>query len=300
MAGRFTNMDEQLPLQIAERLASCPGMDVVALGGSVATKTADADSDIDLGLYYRPENPLDLGYLRQLVAEIDDQHRGDAVTDFGDWGPWVNGGAWIEVQGQRVDLLYRDVASVGEAIQDCRAGRVETYFQVGHPAGFSPQIYAAEIHLCSPLHDARSTIATLKHQTWPYPPDLRRALAAGLWEADFLLNAASKSVNRGDVHHVAGSAFRSVVCMVQAMFGLNERYWTNEKGSVSLVDSFRLRPEHFGRRIGLASGQLGTGPDGLQRSLERLLELLVDTQSICKAEIEESPDGIRRSSTSRS
>lgn len=62
-------------------------------------------------------------------------------------------GAWIEVEGRRVDLIYRDLGRVAAAIEDSRAGRVGTHFQVVHPAGFSPQIYAAEVHFCHPLED---------------------------------------------------------------------------------------------------------------------------------------------------
>jgi hypothetical protein len=208
------------------------------------------ESDIDLGLYYKPENQLDLESLRRLVAEIDDNGRGYAVTDFGQWGPWVNGGAWIDVEGQRVDLIYRDLGRVRAAIDDCRAGRIKTHFQVGHPAGFSPQIYAAEVHFCRALEDPGGSIAELKRLTWPYPAALRRALIGALSEARFSLDAATKSALRGDVHHVAGSAFRSVVCMVEALCGLNERYWINEKAAVSLVDALPLRPDDFAHRSG--------------------------------------------------
>ncbi len=270
-------MAEELPKRISEQLALCPGVEAVVLGGSYASGTADAQSDIDLGLYYEPENRLALESLRRLVAEIDDHGRGNAVTDFGEWGPWVNGGAWIEVAGQRVDLLYRDLRRVSGAINDCQAGRIGTHFQAGHPAGFSPQIYAAEVHLCRLLQDPRGTIAALKGLTAPYPPALRRALVAGLWEALFSVDAAAKSAVRGDVHHVAGSAFRAVVCMVQALFGLNERYWINEKASVSLVDTFPLRVEGFGRRVARILGELGTEPDALQRSLQALHELLKES-----------------------
>lgn len=275
-------MHEQFLFRTAERLASCPGVDAVALGGSHASGTADTESDIDLGLYYEPEDPLDLESLRRLVTEIDDHGRGEAVTGFGEWGPWVNGGAWIEVEGHRVDLIYRDLGRVRAAIGDCRAGRTDTHFQGGHPAGFSPQIYAAEIHFCRALQDPRGTIGELKSLTRPYPPALRRALIGGLWEARFSVDAAAKSALRGDVHHVAGSAFRSVVCMVQALFGLNDRYWINEKSAVSSVDALPIHPDGFARRVGMILGGLGTEPEALRRSLQALSELLDDTASLCE------------------
>jgi hypothetical protein len=38
------------------------------------------------------------------------------VVGFGDWGPWVNGGAWTRVQGTKLDLLYRDLALVDRVL----------------------------------------------------------------------------------------------------------------------------------------------------------------------------------------
>ncbi len=58
-------MAEELPKRISEQLALCPGVEAVVLGGSYASGTADAQSDIDLGLYYEPENRLALESLRR-------------------------------------------------------------------------------------------------------------------------------------------------------------------------------------------------------------------------------------------
>lgn len=68
-------MDETLAVRLGEPLAACHGVECVVLGGSHASGTADAQSDIDLGLYYKPEDPPDLESLRQLIAEIDDHGR---------------------------------------------------------------------------------------------------------------------------------------------------------------------------------------------------------------------------------
>ena len=71
-------MSDALAARLGERLASCPGVSAVALGGSRAGGFSDARSDIDLGLYYRRDDPVDLAVLRALVAEIDDRGRAGA------------------------------------------------------------------------------------------------------------------------------------------------------------------------------------------------------------------------------
>src|SRR5687768_7763597 len=88
---------------LAEQLAALPGAVAVVLGGSRATATHGADSDWDLGVYYRgPRRPLDPDELRRLG------HDG-FVSGLGEWGPIVNGGAWLTVGGAAVDVLYRDL-----------------------------------------------------------------------------------------------------------------------------------------------------------------------------------------------
>lgn len=39
----------------------------------------------------------------------------------GDWGRIVNGGAWLEVEGERVDLLYRDLDVVEHWVAEAEA-----------------------------------------------------------------------------------------------------------------------------------------------------------------------------------
>ena len=266
--------------QIARKLASCPGVKAVVLGGSRASGTADASSDIDIGLYYEKESPLDLSELSRLVAAIDDRGIEGLVTGFGDWGPWVNGGGWLLVRGQRLDLIYRELNSVRRAIEDCRAGHIKTHFQVGHPAGFSPQIYAGEIHFCKPLHDPDELIRAMKRMTHPYPPALKHALIQGLWEAGFVLETAASSASRGDLYHVSGCAYRSVVCIVQALFGLNESYWVNEKRALEKAAHLPVTLEDFGPRARRCLGELGTEPTHLQESLKELRILLDDVQRL--------------------
>jgi hypothetical protein len=81
---------------VVGRFAGLEGLEAIVLGGSRATGTHVASSDIDIGLYYRVERPIDLKALGQVAAELDDEQRADLLTAFGGWGPWINGGGWLQ------------------------------------------------------------------------------------------------------------------------------------------------------------------------------------------------------------
>ena len=106
------------PEDIAARLIAVPGVRAVVLGGSRARGDAAADSDVDLGLYYDPARPPAREDLNALARELDDRHPSDAVTDFGEWGPWINGGAWLTIDGQRVDWLFKDLARTRRVVAE--------------------------------------------------------------------------------------------------------------------------------------------------------------------------------------
>ena len=100
---------------LAERLAEIPGVEAVTLGGSRAAGTARAHSDWDFGLYYRttidPDDVRALGFAGEVFAP-------------GEWGTVPNGGAWLEIDGARVDLVYRDLATVEDVDGRCRGREV--------------------------------------------------------------------------------------------------------------------------------------------------------------------------------
>jgi len=93
--------------KIVDQLTHVEGMKAIVLGGSWASGTQRPDSDIDLGLYYSDDSPLDVSHIRKIAIELNDVPN-PVVTDLGGWGSWVNGGAWLTIKGQRVDFLYRN------------------------------------------------------------------------------------------------------------------------------------------------------------------------------------------------
>ena len=263
------NSVSELSRKIAIRLGDIDGVVAVAIGGSWARGDAYPDSDIDIGIYYHPENTPEVVSLRRLAQELDDRNLIEAATQFGAWGPWINGGAWLRIEDRSVDWLYRDLDLVESVIDDCLVGRADCHYQPGHPHGFHNHIYMGEIHYCNPLYDPEDVLARLKSVTTPYPSLLRQTLIDKyLWEAEFALDTSYKSADRGDVAYVTGCLFRSVACLVQVLFALNKRYFVNEKGSVDAVDCFDLRPPRFKQTVTEVLAQPGHVPDALRKSIE--------------------------------
>lgn len=276
----------QTPLKRAERIASrlgrIEGVVAVALGGSWARGDAFPDSDIDLGIYYHPSHRPSIHTLRKLAEELDDRHLPEIVTDFGGWGRWINGGGWLEIEGQRVDWIYRDLALVTQVIDNCRAGHATCDYQPGHPHGFHNHIYMGEIYYCHPLYDTDGTLTALKALTLNYPTHLKRALIDKyLWEAAFALDTSSKSAARGDTFYVSGALFRCAASLAQALFALNEQYFINEKGSIKAIESFQLHPEGFARTITDVLAQPGNNAAQLHTSIQQFRELVQATQELC-------------------
>ncbi|MEU7825893.1 nucleotidyltransferase domain-containing protein [Catellatospora sp. NPDC049133] len=225
-------------MDLAQRLVAVPGVEAVVLGGSRARGEHRPDSDTDLGLYYR--GPLDVDALRALAAEVASAHD---VHRPGDWGPWVDGGGWLTVDGQAVDWIYRDLDRVRAVWDDCREGRYTVERQVGHPLGFYSHAYAGEVALCRVLADPAGELAELRELTLDYPAALGDALVAGLWEAEFSIAGARKVPQ--DRVYVAGCLFRSVGVMAQALHGRAGRWTVNEKGIVASAARLPIAPSGF-------------------------------------------------------
>jgi len=270
-----------LAAAIAGRLAEIPGIVGVTLGGSWATGVADAEADVDLGLYYDPAQRPSRAALDAVAHDLDDRRPTAAVTAFGDWGPWVDGGAWLTVGGWRVDWIFRDVDRVRAAVAAARAGDVRVHHQVGHPFGFPAHRYAGELAVARVLADPAGALAGLRAELGAFPAALRRALADRLWEAGFALEQADKSGRRGDVLATVGQLHRAVAVMVEALSGHNGRWLLNEKGALRLIAQMRRRPDTFAQVVESVLARPGATPDELGASVERMRAALADVRAVC-------------------
>lgn len=98
---KLTQQKEEILNLFVNDLKGIDGIIAIVLGGSHATGEARETSDLDIGLYYHENHPFDIGEIKKVVEKYTiDSH--PTVTDFYQWGPWVNGGAWMNTSAGKV------------------------------------------------------------------------------------------------------------------------------------------------------------------------------------------------------
>ena len=281
-AGSATRAGE-ICESVAARLGPIEGIKAVALGGSRARGTAREDSDIDLALYYDSAAPFAIDELDSAACELDDRHTSGLVTQFGAWGPGVNGGGWLLLDGHHVDWLYRDLRRVRSIIEECVGGRIDAFYQLGHPLGFQSQIYVGEVHVCQPLYDQIGELAKLKQLVTVYPQKMRRALTdKHLFDAQFEIEIAAGPAARGDIVYVSQCLARAAGFMVLVLHALNERFFLNEKNAFIESMSFALYPRNFHREVERILAQPGDCPSALTDSVASMRAVANELRGFCE------------------
>ena len=117
-------------------LQSLEGVSAIVLGGSYAMGSDTEKSDLDIGIYYSDKNPFDIEQIKFITKKyaVDEN---PTVTGFYGWGPWVNGGAWIQTISGKVDFIYRNIEQVLSTIDKAKNGIWENDFEQQPPYGFS-------------------------------------------------------------------------------------------------------------------------------------------------------------------
>jgi tRNA nucleotidyltransferase (CCA-adding enzyme) len=113
---------------ITQQLSEIPGIVAIVLGGSYARGTARPDSDLDIGVYYSEQSPPEIEAIRSLARKVSLPDQPPTVTGFYEWGPWVNGGAWIQTVAGKVDLLYRNIEQVERVLNESQTGIYHHHF----------------------------------------------------------------------------------------------------------------------------------------------------------------------------
>jgi predicted GNAT family N-acyltransferase len=268
---------------LVDELAALPGVEAVVLGGSHARGQAHAGSDIDLGLLYRDARPIEIGAVRALAARWNDA-AAPVVSELYEWGPWVNGGAWLTLRGQRVDLLYRSIDRLERAIAQANAGQHEIHFGQQPPFGFWSGTLLGECACALPLHDPSGHVERLRRQVAAYPEALRRVVLRDMQKgvAFGLAAFAEKFAARGDTWGTVSCLARCVWQLGLALFALDHSYLVNDKTLLDEIDGFALAPEGFRARVESVLAAPGRTPAELRASVAKIAALHAETVGLCK------------------
>ncbi|KOV94464.1 nucleotidyltransferase domain-containing protein [Streptomyces sp. NRRL B-3648] len=252
----------------ADRLAALPAVRAVALGGSRAEGTHRPDSDWDLAVYYR--GPFDPDDLRALGWPGE-------VSDIGGWGGGVfNGGAWLTIDGRRVDVHYRDLDAVEHELAEAEQGRFRVEPLLFHLAGIPSYLVVAELALNRVLRGALP-------RPVGYPPALRRA-AFDRWSGTAHATLSYAEVNHaphGRLTETAGAIATAAAQAAHAVLAARGEWVTNEKRLLEraglrdvdpVVGALRAEPAALAAAV-TAAGRIIAGavrgPGGLPDSAAR-------------------------------
>jgi len=202
---------------VADELAASRGVTAVVVGGSRATGDEHPGSDWDLGVYYRAS--LDLS----AVAA-----RGEVYPP-GSWGRMMNGGAWLDVDGARVDVLLRDLDVVEHWTREAEAGRFEVDGLLGYVAGIPTYSLAAEAAVAVTVRGAFDGARAFPERLAEFAP------AQWRYRRDFSLRYAERHASRGNVPGTVGQAARAVLEEAHARWCAERRWVLNEKHVVAGV-----------------------------------------------------------------
>ncbi|MFJ4789127.1 nucleotidyltransferase domain-containing protein [Streptomyces sp. NPDC088794] len=214
-----TSRDDQAFLDaVADRLADLPTVRAVALGGSRAQGTHRPDSDWDMAVYYR--GSFDPADLRAVGWEGE-------VSEVGGWGGGVfNGGAWLTVDGRRVDVHYRDLDVVEHEVAEAEKGRFRVEPLLFHLAGIPTYLIVAELAINQVLRGEGEVPRPERY------PEALRVSAAERWFGTARVTLAYTKANHvphGRLTEVAGAVATAAVQTGHGVLAARGEWVTNEK-----------------------------------------------------------------------
>lgn len=250
--------DETFLAEVGATLAGLAHVDAVALGGSRAQGCSTASSDWDLAIYYRdtfdPQALRELGYPGE-------------VGQIGGWGGGVfNGGAWLQIEGRRVDVHYRDLTDVEYQLARAERGEFDIEPLMFHLAGIPTYLVVAEL--------AINRVLSGSLPRPQYPPALRDS-APGQWAdpaLELLHYAEAGHAPRGDTAACLGLVSVAALRYAHAIMAARGLWVTNDKGLISRAGLGELGDVYARAASPSAlAGAVRTAREMMQAQLERAI-----------------------------
>ena len=246
---------------VADRLGNLPGVEAVNLGGSRAEGTHRPDSDWDFAIYYRghfdPQTLRDIGWPGE-------------VSEVGGWSKGVfNGGAWLEIDGRRSDVHYRDLDTIDRETDAAREGRFCIEPLMFHLAGIPSYLVLAEL--------AGQQVLRGQLPTPDYPAALRERAPRVWWDrAERTFGYAhTNHAPYGRLAQCAGLVAQAASQAAHAVLAARGQWVTNEK---------RLLTRAGLRQVDEFIAMTGTDPGVMREVVERSRALCSDAMREASAD----------------
>lgn len=204
----------QFDRDIADALASLPGVVAVAVGGSRATGVADERSDTDLYALWRGElaAPADRA---AVLAPLADQGQVVSASIFGPEDHLHRDHRLVEVVYLNLDEMQQLVAT---ATHEGLGGTV------------CSTAFLHTLATCQPLRDDAHELAAVKRQLAGYPEPTRTRILADSTQAipEFISQLRTAQARR-DVLMIVDRRAAAQAALVNLLFALNRTYHPGEK-----------------------------------------------------------------------
>lgn len=253
----------ELATDIAGRYARLPAVAAVALGGSLATGAASADSDIDLYVFVMA--PLAPAERARIVSDTTDP--ATIRNDF-----WGAGDEWRDAgTGIHVDAMLWDTRWI--------ADQLDRVLERHEPSvGYSTSFWHTVLHARA-LYDREGWFRMLQERARrPYPEPLARAIIAnnlpilGRTESA-LLHQIEKAVARGDLVSVNHRVAALLASVFDILFALNRVPHPGEKRLLDHAERLcARRPASLRADVEALLRAAGTGGDEVIPRAQALIE----------------------------
>lgn len=253
-----------LARELAVAFSAFPQVEAIAVGGSLASQTADAGSDIDLYVYTTSVIPL---HAREALVAQRGFSRADLNLQFWDLGDeWIDGPTGIEV-----DVIYWDTSWITEQID-----RVLVHHQAS--VGYTTCFWNT-VRNSLPLYDRNGWFARLQARSQcPYPELLRRAIIAKNYPIlrDVLpayLHQIAKAIQRRDLVSVNHRVAALLASYFDVLFALNAVPHPGEKRLLEIAtECCAKRPPAMREQVGAVLRATANADETLIRAIDRLID----------------------------
>jgi len=207
--------------RIAELFAPRKQVEAIALGGSLRSSTTDADSDIDMYIYWN--EPIPVETRANLMEQMGGASRADLGLTF-----WGDGDEWYDkATGIEIDLVYFDAHWM-----EAQVHRVAFEHQAS--MGYTTCFWYTVRH-SSNLYDPSGWFHRLQSNTQiEYPPELRQNIIELNYPVlrDIIpsyANQIKKAVKRRDLVSINHRIAAFLASYFDILFALNHQLHPGEK-----------------------------------------------------------------------